>query len=281
MKNILVATDISERSDRAVQRALKLAAASGAECHALFVADDSLPGDIAEPMRAEVEARLRRILDAAPVGEAARAIALVGDPVAAICDHAAAIGADLVVLGLHRPRPFLDALRETTMERLVRLLPQPVLLVRDPADHDYRKVLVPVSLSPACASALRAARAVAPDAKLHAFHAIHVPYGGLTGESKDGAMARAMRREAEAARAEWSAAGALPKDMAEVDLISGSLRQILERKLQATGADLVALGAHTRNLYLASGLGTFTAEMIRNPPTDLLIARPRRALPTG
>lgn len=281
MKTILVATELSERSDRAVRRALRLATASGAECHALFVADDSLPEDIAEPFRAQAEARLRRFLDAAPGGGTAHATALLGDPVATITDHASAIGADLVVLGLHRPRPFLDALRETTMERLVRLLPQPVLLVRDPADHDYRSVLAPVSLSPACASALRAARAVAPDARLRAFHAIYIPFGGLTGESPGGAMAAAMHREAEAARAEWSAAGALTEDMAEVELITGGLREVFDRQLQATGADLVVLGAHTRSLYLAHGLGSFTAEMIRNPPTDLLVARPRRPPPAG
>lgn len=273
MKTILVATDLSERSDRAVRRALRLAASSGAECHALYVADDDLPQDIADTLRAKAEERLRRLLDAAPGGAEARCHALVGDPVATIRDRAAGIGADLVVLGLHRPRPFLDALRETTMERLTRLLPQPVLLVRDPADHDYASVLAPVSLSPSCAAALRAARALAPEARLSAFHAIYVPYGGLTGEGPGGTMARQMRREAEAARTEWAAAAGLEGDLAEVTMITGSLRQVFDRRLEATGADLAALGADTRTLYLASGLGSFIAEMIRNPPTDLLLAR--------
>lgn len=277
MKKILVATDLSERSDRAVLRALRLAEVTGAECHALFAADDTLPQDLARTLVNEADLRLRRFLDAAPGGGAkAQGTAVLGDPVATICDKAAELGAGLVVLGLHRPRPFLDALRETTMERLVRLLPLPVLLVRDPADHEYQGVLAAVSFSPACAAALRAARRVAPSARLAAFHAILVPFGGLTGEGPGGAMARQMTREAEAAREAWARSEAVPAELAEVEMITGSLGQVFERQLRATGADLVALGAHTRSLYLASSLGSFTAELIRNPPADLLIARPAR-----
>ncbi|MDH3262397.1 MAG: universal stress protein [Paracoccaceae bacterium] len=274
MKKILVATDLSERSDRAVRRALRLAALSGAECHVLFVVDDSLPQDIAQTLLKDAGLRLRRFLDAAPGGgAAAQDTAVLGDPITTVCDKAAELGADLVVLGLHRPRPFLDALRETTMERLVRLLRLPVLLVRDPADHDYQSVLAAVSFSPACAAALRAARWVAPSARISAFHANLIPFAGFTGEGPGSATARQMAREAEAACEEWAGSEALPADLAEVEIVTGSLGQVFERQLRTTGADLVALGAHTRSVYLASSLGSFAAELIRNPPTDLLIAR--------
>lgn len=274
MKTILVATDLSERSDRAVLRALRLAAATGAECHALFVTDD-LPQDIAGPLQASAEERLRRFLDAAPGGGGrAHARTVAGHPVEAIRDTAAEIGADLVVLGQHRPRPFLDALRETSMERLVRILPRPVLLVRNPADQDYRNVLVPVSFSAACAAALRAARDVAPEAVLSSFHALHIPFRGITGEGPDSAMARQMVSEVEMARGAWLKGEELPADLPEVEIIPGGLIQTFERRMQSTGADMVALGAHTRGRYVVSGLGSFAAGLIRHPPADLLIARP-------
>lgn len=276
MQTILVTTDLSERADRAVSRALRLAASTGADCHVLFVSDDNLPQDLAATLRDKGESRLRRFLDAAPHGRRAKVIASLGDPVPTICDTAAALNADLVVLGLHRPRPFLDALRETTMERLVRHLPQPVLLVRDPADHDYRSVLAAVSFSPACASALRAARAIAPEARISGFHAIHIPFVGLTGEGPGSATARQMLHEAETARNEWTRSEDLPPELAEVTMITDGITQAFERQLVAKEADLVALGAHTRSHYLANGLGSFAAALIRNPPTDLLIARPRR-----
>lgn len=276
MKTILVATDLSERSDRAVRRALRLAGATGARCHVLNISDDSLPEDLAAQQREAAQSRLRRFLDAVPGGDKAKAEAVVGDAVPTLCDTATRLQADLVVLGLHRPRPILDALRETTMERLVRLLPQPVLLVRDPADHDYSSVVTAVSFSPACAAALRAARIVAPQARITAFHAIHIPFAGLTGEGPGSGVAHQMQAEAEAARKDWMRTEDLSPDLAQVTMLTDGLNETLSRQLRAAEADLVALGAHTRSRYLAGGLGGFTGSLIRHPPTDILIAQPAR-----
>lgn len=275
MKTILVSTDLSERSDRAVRRALRIAGATGAKCHVLYVCDDSLPEDICASLRSTAEARLRQFLDGATVGgKSAEALCEVGDPVSTVCDTAARLNADLVVLGLHRPRPFLDALRETTMERLVRLLRQPVLLVRDPADHDYRSIVAAISFSPACAAALRAAHAIAPHAGISAFHAIHIPFAGLTGEGPGSDTARYMVKEAETAREAWIRAESLPPELSGVTMITDGLNAAFTRQIEASKADLIALGAHTRSSYLANGLGGFAASLIRHPPADLLIARP-------
>lgn len=272
MKRILVATDLSERSDRAIRRALRLAAEFGAQCHVLHVVDDTLPQDLAEPFRAEAEVRLRRFVGHNRGEATAEAYALFGDPLIVVPAEAQRLEADLVVLGLHRPRAFLDGLRETTMERLVRLLRQPVLLVRDPADHAYGRVLVPVSFSPACATALRTAQALAPLGEIEAFHAVYLPYSGLTGEGPGGAMERGLTREAKAVCDDWRKQHDLSGPVARVRFTSGGLWRVFQRKLKATHPDLVAIGAHTRGPLAVHTLGSFAADLVRNPPADLLLA---------
>ncbi|MCA9295869.1 MAG: hypothetical protein KC983_05115, partial [Phycisphaerales bacterium] len=58
--------------------------------------------------------------------------------------------------------------------------PAPSAGAIEPAGHRYETVLAPVSFSPACTAACRAARAVAPKASFHAFHGVHLPFSGLT-----------------------------------------------------------------------------------------------------
>jgi nucleotide-binding universal stress UspA family protein len=274
MKTILVATDLSERSDRAVRRALRLAEAFGASCHVVHVVDDSLPGDLSEPLRVEAEIRLRRFVEHNRGGADAYARAVCGDPLVVLPSEARALEADLVVLGLHRPRAFLDRLRETTMERLARLLTQPVLLVRNTADHDYSRVLVPVSFSPACTAALKAAHTLAPDATISAFHAVYLPFSGLTGEGPGGAMDRELTGEAKAVCDAWRKANGLTGPEGRVSFITGGLREVFQRQLNAAKPELVALGAHTRGPLAHFTLGSFAADLLRDPPTDLLLAHP-------
>lgn len=273
MQSILVASDLSERSDRAVRRAIRLARDHGATCHVLHVIDRDLPGELAVRWREDAGTQLARFLSALDSdGVALSHEVCIGDPLQAIPETAVERGADLVVLGLHRPRAFLDRLRETTMERVVRLLRAPVLLVRNPAGHDYETVLAPVSFSPACTAACRAARALAPSAEIHAFHAIHLPYAGLTGEKPGGPMSRALIAEAEAARDAWLHQGGPGLAADRIALVTGGLHQVMADQMASLRPDLVAIGANTRFSLAPHLLGSFAAELVRDPPTDLLIA---------
>lgn len=274
MKTFVVATDLSERSDRAVRRAIRLARKHDAACHVLHVVDVALPADMAEGLRAEVETRLRRFVDAQPGGTAAKVAAVTGDPLVTIAQEARRLEADIVLFGLHRSRPFLDNLRETTVERMVRMSRRPALLVRDPADHDYARILAPVSFSGACATALSAARRLAPQAEISAVHAVYLPFAGLTREHPGGAMDTELTAEAEATRGEWCTAQGLPEELCVVTPISGSLGEVIDRHIRSFKPDMIALGAHTRSRFSTHSLGSFAAALLHDPPTDILLAHP-------
>ena len=53
MKHILVATDLTARSDRAIERAFSLARETGAELTILHAVDDELPASVADQIKGE------------------------------------------------------------------------------------------------------------------------------------------------------------------------------------------------------------------------------------
>lgn len=276
MQRILVATDLSTRSDRAVGRARRLADSLGLECHILSVVDDDQPAELVNGLKTLAEDGLKRAAAKLPAARTPDDIEVViGDPLEVIPARAESLNCDLAVLGLHRMRPFLDLLRETTMERLVRMTRRSVLLVRDQPNRDYSHVLAPVGFSPACAQALRVSRALAPQAKITGFHAVMTPFRGLTGEGRDGPMARALRAEAEDVRDRWLADNRLQDFGVRPEIVSGGLMESLEKKLSLS-PDLLAMGAHLRSGINPFVLGSFVADLIRRPPCDLLVTRGAR-----
>ena len=195
---------------------------------------------------------------------------LLGQPATALADLARAEGAVLIVLGLHRERRVLDLLRLTTMERIVLVAPCPVLIAHRPPEGPYRQVLALSDFSPASAAALRAAARLAPGAQFHAIHALQMRLGARAIEGKpefDAALARA-----EAARAAFLAQHGLP-DLAEApEIVPGGVHQVLAFRRDELGADLVCIGAHSGRDPQA--LGNYARDLMRAPPTDLLVAKP-------
>lgn len=275
MKHILAATDLSPRADRAVGRAFRLADAHGARLTVLTVMDDAMPDRLAKVMQPETEAHLKTFCDSLSddgrIGYATRVAK--GDPSHVIPDTASEIGADVVVLGLHRKRAFLDTIRETTLERTLRMTAQPVLLVRDPADHDYASVLAAVDFSPAATAAIGAAHALAPAATIHGFHAVPVAIP-RKGQFDPLPATGNHVRDAEDARARWMDMTALPGGMAPPAICAGGLEAVFDAEFARLKPDLVAVGAHARFSLTHRMLGSLALQLMRDPPADLLVAKP-------
>lgn len=268
LRKILVATDLSDRSDRALLRASQIARSHGAGLTAVSIVDESYPGKIVEGLARKIEAHLEEMAQAADLKPEIRV--LVGDVPETLLTLINNSDFDLVVLGRHRHRSLLDNIRQTTMERLVLGALKPVLLVSEVHRDIYQSVVVPVSFSPACAAAIRHARQLAPEATFDLFHAWLVPFGGLTGGEK-AVYAGQLQAEVEATADEWFAA--LQLDVPAPRLVHGSVNEVFVREIHAKKPDLVVIGAHTRCGPALHRMGAFAAELIRDPPTDMLIAR--------
>lgn len=156
MKTILVATDFSERSDRAVTRAAMIAARAKVRLHLVHVVDDDqnqriIDGEttLSRQLLTEEAERLDRTDGLTCTSEI-----VLGDPFEAIGRAAGAVGADLVVLGAHRRRLLRDVFVGTTAQRVIRRARQPVLMVNAPPDAAYHSVLLSTDLSETSRGAL-------------------------------------------------------------------------------------------------------------------------------
>jgi len=136
---ILVATDFSDGSERALSAAIELAETVGASIEILFV--DQLPleelplvfgyYDLEEggyyPWVTRSLARCAARVHAA--GVLCRTTQIEGRPAAEIVRHAGEIGADLIVVGTHGRTGLAHALLGSVAERVVRHAPCSVLAV--------------------------------------------------------------------------------------------------------------------------------------------------------
>lgn len=278
---ILVASDLSPRSDRAMQRAFRIGAAHNRKVIAFSVLDDAMPADIVKETHARAQARLARFAASLAKDNPYEVRTTIGDPTADVLTMIDKTGTDLLVIGSHRPRAFLGALRETTMQRIVRHTNCPVLLAQDTCDHDYDTVLLACDFSPACAAALGLARRLAPQAKIAPIHALHLPYSGFLGRSDQSKteLEAPFRTEAEAANVTWRVSQDLDADpqVSETEILIGSPYPVMRREAEHRPADLIAFGAHGRAGSARAILGSLASDLTSDPPCDLLIARPQPA----
>lgn len=275
-KSFIVATDLSPRSDRAIRRAIWLAERQGARLTICHVVDDAAPPEIAASARDAANDTLKRFTDSLSDKVDITIHVQIGDPTADILTLVAQIDPTLLILGTHRPRPFLDALRETTAQRLVRLTAYPVLMVSDRVDHAYDHVLAAADFSPASTAAITLAHHLTPTAQITPVHAFHVPYSGLmthSGQDMD-EMTASFRLEATEDETRWRNSTALPAACGPTVIAPGSITQVLSEQLAATRASLIAAGAHGRVGQGRALLGSVATDLLRQPPCDVLIARP-------
>lgn len=275
MTRILVATDLSPRADRAVARAFRLADAHKAALTVLMVMDHDFPERVLSVLRTEALDHLNSFCEAQSGAASVDWTARIdtGDPAKDIQSVAKDIDADLIVLGLHRRRVMLDSLRETTLEYVVRHIRKPVLLVASQADEAYERVLTAVDFSPASTAALQAVRIWAPDAEVRAFHAVFTGMGRADQRDPDHIMAKAILNETRSSMDAWIADGGLPEGLAEPDIIDGALGAVFDAEMVKRKPNLIAFGAHARHGLAHGMLGGFARSLVRDPPTDLLIAR--------
>ncbi len=270
MQTLLMATDLSARSDRALDRAVALAAAEGAALTVLHVVDDDLPASVIEAQtRAAgraIDERLRatRGIDAIQ----SEVEIATGRPDVAIASAAGRSAADLVIIGSHRDRPVADLFRGTTAERLLRASPVPVLLVKTPAEEDYRRLLVAVDFSPAAKHAVEVAAQLLPASELEIVHAYQIPFEGFL---KDDDTTQQVVARAEAEMQAFIADLDLGAGQVPCVLQEGEVRAVLYDLVARRQSDLMVIGTHGRTGVRRAILGSVAEDLLRAPPIDVLV----------
>lgn len=275
---IVLATDLSARCDRALDRSAQLAAQWHAKLVALNVLDPvALPdqalawarGASDDALMQLARQELARDLDGLKVRAQAR-IVRSNDPAEAIAQAAIATLAGLVVTGVARNEPLGRLWLGSTVERLARVLQPPLLVVRNRAHAPYRRVLVATDFSAAARQALQAAVRLFAGSELVVYHAHAAPLAGLTGAPAPAAGLKAARRACDA----FVAGCELPAHAALNTVVEqGAVASTLPRYARAHQIDLVVVGAKGGSALRDLLLGNTAAQLLQWLPSDTLLVR--------
>lgn len=283
VKSILVATDFSERSDRAVRRAVLLARQTGAALSLAHVVDDDQPRRIVE---SELDMASRLLKEQAKTlesvdGVSCRADVKLGDAFAGILAAAQEQKPDLLVVGPHRRQLLKDVFTGTTAERTIRNSAWPVLMANAPPVGPYRNVLLTSDLSDGALLAARhfAALDLAPQAGLSALHVFDAPALRL-------GMSHSMSREQKDRYLEGVRDEAVMGLADFVRLLNvGTVGELVRRETISPAHDilaaaheadvgLVVVGSCGRNGIRKMVLGSVAEELLRIADVDVLVIPP-------
>ncbi len=297
-RRVLLATDLSARGDRALERAIVITAAYKAQLTILHVYEEfeestlsyrqrHVPSwkaspDAAATAKLRIEQGLREDLG----GTVAKATIRIeqGEPAEVIEGVAESEGTDLIVTGIAREGPFAarPVILGKTVEQLLRRVPTPILIVKNRARSSYGHVLVTTDFSLASAHALQAALRFFPLQSLHLLHAFRAPYAGLVSDPHG--YSQGYRETSVAELEEFLDSIFLPEADRRrlVTLIEpGEPAQLVRDYVRDHGADLVVLGTHGHGAMLEALFGSTAKGILSTLPCDALVVRgPRSRAPS-
>ena len=286
MKNILVATDFSERSDRAIRRATLLAREFDGRMSLVHVVDDDQSRRIVQAEQREANAVLQeqvrslREID----GLTCDFRVVLGDPFEGIALASREAKADLVVVGPHRKAALKDVFIGTTAERTIRTSDRPVLMANGNPAGPYRRILIAMDLSECSADAVRAVRTLALDRKasVSVVHVFDAPAVSMMhrASSTDDQIKDYIADEQERADGELRTfLGKLhltpvqsilsPADRTPAHHICAAAREV--------SADLIVVGTRGRTGVAKILLGSVAEEVLRISDRDVLAVPPVRS----
>lgn len=285
---ILLATDLSARSDRAQARAVQLARQWQARLVVLVAIAES--GEFSQPNShvdpdagadapppetlAEHAARIaRRDLADAGVPVEVRVVAGAPGPAAqaAIVDA----GCGLCVTGSARADVAMRMEPGSTVRWLSRHASVPLLVVQDRTHGPYARITVGSDLSASADRALRVANAWFPDAGARTLlHAYDVPLAVLALDDAPRAAALAQAKQDADGRIHAHLAQVLGADSGwqAAAWLGGPIRQLREHA-RANATELTVIASHGRSALMDRLLGSVAQRLIETTGTDLLLVR--------
>jgi nucleotide-binding universal stress UspA family protein len=293
LKHILCATDFSAPARDAAERAALVAGETGASLTLLHVLPSSplesvrqwLGAEPAEQLQQQAQRELLQWADELTAARGARVVSQYasGSVPDEVERAAAALPADLVVLGA-RGAGFLRRLTlGTTAERLLRGTQRPVLVVRQCPREPYGHVLLALDFSPSSPLVIDLARRVAPHARPKLFHAWQVPFeeklhfAGVAPSTITRYRGEAQATATEKLYALADEAG-LDRQSWDALLVEGAASQRLLEQEHEQAADLVVLGKRGQSATEELLLGSVTRHLIAEGTVDMLVApSPRKA----
>lgn len=283
-RKILLATDLSGRGDRALDRATQLALQWDAELtivHALEGEGLDLPQYQGLPswrQPPDVVSLVERQIREDVRGPCPRLRILVEEGPAAqvVLDAAVREGADLIVLGLGRQKTLGVGGVGRTIDELFRRAPVSVLVVKRRPNGPYDHLLVGTDFTPEARRGLEVAGRLFPDASMAVMHAYEMPYRGImlgTDLGRDfGELETTTLRNflAEAELPDERRARIFPL------IEHGPPELMLSNYVMERNADLTVIGAYERSKLFHVVVVGKGPRIVESVPSDVLVVRAER-----
>ncbi len=277
---ILVGVDGSPESAAAVALGEFMSLRTGASCRLVHAAPDfqvalAVPEAVGlvplEALEAQAAMSARRLieqsLDDLPSRGARRVEVKVGRPSVVLSGEAAAMGAEVVILGCKHRRA-LARMASSTITHLVRRGTVPVLATDRPRAA-VQRIVAAVDLSWAAAPTIRAAErwAELTGAELRILHAVEPPPVALGSLPQDGAtLFRAMEM---AARQVLLPLITLPR--AELVIHPGRAAAAITSEVTLWRADLLVVGSHGKGWVDRLLIGSTSERLLHVLPAPTLV----------
>jgi nucleotide-binding universal stress UspA family protein len=272
-RNILLATDLSARCDRAFDRAVLLAREWDARLTVAHAPEREPAGRGLnlrwrgiDRERQDAEAQIRADLESA--GMAADVIIGPGPAPTLIAALVRSSSCDLVVAGVSRGPDIAQAMHGSTLEAMARASAAPVLTVAQPARNPYSSVVVGTNFSAGSRAALQATLGLFPQAEVTTLHAYRrLRESMAAGRERDAAyqhlVGECTRFVTEAAPGHWTKI----RRLAEAGYAETLLKEYaLERQI-----DLISVGLEDRHPLVTFFLGGTIEPLVYQSPSDVLI----------
>lgn len=272
---VVLATDLSARCDRAMDRAAALAKAWGAALvavHALEPAHETdrerhMPSWRRRDPVGIAEAQLRRDLTDIDV----RVVVEKGEPAEIVLRAVATSRAGLIVAGVARNEALGRFGVGATVDRLAQQASAPILIVKERPRQPYGRILVAADFSESSKRALQTAIAFFPDVHLTVLNAFDAPSARPDDDAdREGLRATALADgETFLARAGIFTAA----QRRNVTLVAepGDPADLVRQYAEDHGVDLVVVGIRGRPGLLDLLIGTAGRSILAAVPCDALV----------
>lgn len=301
-RTILVPLDGSKLAEQALPLALAVARRADADLHLARVHRPAAHAGTADGATAAAgdEAYLAAVAGRAG-GVPVETAVLEGPVVPALCQHARAVKASLMVLTTHGRGPLSRFWLGSTADDLVRHTPVPLLIHRPdpaapppPADVRFRRILVPLDGSDVAEEALGPAAEMARimGATLTFLRVVEpvplVAPDGLvyTPPSLDTALLDELtvqaRKYVDHVAARWEGEGlTVDTRVAVNDVPAAAILEAAGVPGEAGSHDLIALATHGRSRVARLFLGSVADKLVRGAPCPVLVVRHPHTRPEG
>ncbi len=278
MKNLLIATDLSPRSDRALYRAIKLASELNYNLHVLHVVDEDLPEKATYIIREDAKEILQEQIKSfkSRLKIKVNIKVVIGKHYEAILYESEKIKARAIILGIPSKNTLKGFFTGSTAERIIRSTNIPVLVVKKASQKKYSRVIVAIDFSVYSRRCLEFAIDLFANEEIYLVHSYHIPYKHIIGSSYISKKTKRGQYEEflNMVNNEMSQFfSTIDKDTDNLNKIikEGPVIVRLNNEIKNLKADLLIMGTHGRTGMTRTFLGSVAEDMLTTSKCDIAI----------